>query len=92
MRATFMSQPGGDAIYFQGALLDPIKVLDKMEADLNVPIVASNPAMLWFILSKLGLSYRIAGYGKLLSSLTLDRSLFDTGDFDEKGRENPCAD
>ena len=67
-RTTFMSQPGGDAIYFQGALLDPIKVLDKMEADLNVPIVASNPAMLWFILSKLGLSYRIAGYGKLLSS------------------------
>ena len=67
-RTTFMTQPGADAIYFQGALLDPIKVLDKMEADLNVPIVASNPAMLWFILSKLGLSYRITGYGKLLSS------------------------
>ena len=67
-RTTFMSQPGADAIYFQGALLDPIKVLDKMEADLNVPIVASNPAMLWFVLSKLGLSYPMEGYGKLLSS------------------------
>ena len=67
-RTTFMAQPSADAIYFQGALLDPIKVLEKMEADLNVPIVASNPAMLWFILSKLGLSYRIAGYGKLLGS------------------------
>jgi maleate isomerase len=67
-RATFMTQPAAQAIYFQGALLDPIKVLDKMEADLKVPIVASNPAMLWFILSKLGLSYRMAGYGKLLSS------------------------
>ncbi len=67
-RTTFMTQPGADAIYFQGALLDPIKVLDRMEAELNVPIVASNPAMLWFILSKLGLSYRIAGYGKLLAS------------------------
>jgi hypothetical protein len=67
-RTTFMTQPGADSIYFQGALLDPIKVLDKMEAQLNVPIVASNPAMLWFILSKLGLSYRIAGYGKLLAS------------------------
>ena len=61
-------QSGVNAIYFQGALLDPIKVLDKMETELNVPIVASNPAMLWFILSKLGLSYRIPGYGKLLSS------------------------
>jgi maleate cis-trans isomerase len=67
-RTTFMARPGADAIYFQGALLDPIKVLDKMEAELNVPIVASNPAMLWFILSKLGLSYRLAGYGKLLTS------------------------
>jgi Arylmalonate decarboxylase len=67
-RTTFMARPGADAIYFQGALLDPIKVLDKMEAELNVPIVASNPAMLWFILSKLGLSYRLAGYGKLLAS------------------------
>ena len=67
-KTAFAQQPGVDAIYFQGALLDPIKVLDKMEAELNVPIVASNPAMLWFILSKLGRSYRIAGYGKLLSS------------------------
>jgi maleate isomerase len=67
-RATFMSQSGTDAIYFQGALLDPIKVLDKMEADLKVPIVASNPAMLWFVLSRLGLSYPMAGYGRLLSS------------------------
>jgi maleate cis-trans isomerase len=67
-RTTFIGQPGADAIYFQGALLDPIKVLAKMEAELKVPIVASNPAMLWFILSKLGLSYRISGYGRLLSA------------------------
>ena len=65
---TFGDYPGVDAIYFQGALLDPLKVLDKMEAELKVPIVASNPAMLWFVLSKLGLRYEIAGYGKLLSS------------------------
>ncbi|HEY7319454.1 MAG TPA: hypothetical protein VIE89_17955 [Candidatus Binatia bacterium] len=67
-RTTFIGQPGADSIYFQGALLDPIKVLDKMEADFKVPIVASNPAMLWFILSKLGLKYPIGGYGKLLAS------------------------
>ncbi|HSF59592.1 MAG TPA: hypothetical protein VLD83_16080 [Candidatus Binatia bacterium] len=67
-RAAFAEQSGIDAIYFQGALLDPIKVLEKMEKELHVPIVASNPAMLWFILSKLGLSYKISGYGRLLSS------------------------
>jgi len=56
-----------DAIYFQGALLDPLPVLEKMEAELKLPIVASNPAMLWVILSRLGQRYRITGYGKLLS-------------------------
>jgi len=60
--------PDVDAIYFQGALLDPIPILDKLETELQLPIVASNPAMLWLILSKLGLSYNITGYGKLLAS------------------------
>lgn len=57
-----------DAVYFQGALLDPLPVLEKMESEFQLPIVASNPAMLWLILSKLGLKYRITGYGTLLST------------------------
>jgi hypothetical protein len=60
--------PNVNAIYFQGALLDPIPILEKLERELNLPIIASNPAMLWLILSKLGRRYSIAGYGKLLSS------------------------
>jgi maleate cis-trans isomerase len=60
--------PKVDAIYFQGALLDPLPVLEKMELAFKLPIVASNPAMLWLILSKLGLNYHISGYGKLLSA------------------------
>ncbi len=60
-----------DAVYFQGAVLDPIKVLDKIESELKTTVVASNPAMLWFMLSKLGLSYHIHGYGKLLESWPL---------------------
>jgi maleate cis-trans isomerase len=60
--------PAVDAIYFQGALLDPLPVLEEMEAEFQVPIVASNPAMLWLILSKLRRSYQISGYGKLLAA------------------------
>jgi maleate cis-trans isomerase len=67
-RAALTEFPGVDAIYFQGALLDPLPILEKMESEFNLPIVASNPAMLWLILSKLGRSYHIAGYGKLLAS------------------------
>jgi maleate cis-trans isomerase len=66
-RAALAEFPVMDAIYFQGALLDPIPILANMEAELKLPIVASNPAMLWVILSKLGLRYHIQGHGKLLS-------------------------
>ena len=48
-RAVFESNPNVDAIYFQGALLDRLKILDRLESELNVPIVPSNPAMLWMI-------------------------------------------
>jgi len=55
-----------DAIYFQGAVLDPIKCLERIESELNATVVASNPAMFWYLLSKLGLKYPMAGYGKLM--------------------------
>jgi len=55
-----------DAIYFQGAVLDPIKVLDKIESELKATVIASNPAMFWYVLSKLGLKYPMAGYGRLM--------------------------
>jgi maleate cis-trans isomerase len=67
-RETFAANSNIDAIYFQGALLDPLKVLERLESELQVPIVASNPAMLWVVLSKVGLSYKIPGYGKLLAA------------------------
>ncbi len=56
-----------DAVYFQGAVLDPLAIIDDMERELGVPVIASNPSMLWSILSKLGRSYRIEGGGKLLA-------------------------
>jgi maleate cis-trans isomerase len=55
-----------DAIYFQGAVLDPIKALEKMETSFGITVIASNPAMLWYVLSKLELSFPMSGYGRLL--------------------------
>jgi maleate cis-trans isomerase len=55
-----------DAIYFQGAVLDPIKALDRIEQELKTTVIASNPAMFWYVLSKLGFTYPVAGYGRLL--------------------------
>jgi hypothetical protein len=55
-----------DAIYFQGAVLDPIKCLERIESELKATVIASNPAMLWYVLSKLNFSYPMTGYGRLL--------------------------
>jgi maleate cis-trans isomerase len=56
-----------DAIYFQGAVLDPLKVLDRIEDELRTIAIASNPAMLWDILSQLDRRAPLNGYGKLLA-------------------------
>jgi hypothetical protein len=56
-----------DAVYFQGAVLDPIKVLDGIERDIGMTVIASNPAMLWYVLSRLKLAYPMPDYGRLLS-------------------------
>ena len=55
-----------DAVYFQGAILDPLPVLDDMEKSFGIPIFASNTTMLWAILSKMNLSYSVDGAGMLL--------------------------
>ena len=54
------------AIYFQGGVLDPLAVVERIEREFSTPVVASNPAMLWNILSRLNLKFRVPGAGKLM--------------------------
>ena len=67
VRFLFMQAPAADAIYFQGASLDPIPIIQRLEDELRVPVIASNPAMIWCLLSRLGYNYSIHGFGKLLA-------------------------
>jgi maleate isomerase len=60
--------PDADAIYFQGAPFNPLPIIDRIESELKRPVVASNPAMLWHILSSRGHNFPIQGYGRLLAS------------------------
>ena len=64
--ASFEAAGAVDAVYFQGAVLDPLEIMDRLESEFACPVVASNPAMLWFILSRLGRTYHIDGCGRLL--------------------------
>ena len=55
-----------DAVYFQGAILDPLDIIEQLEGEFGVPVVASNPAMLWYMLTELGQSHHVHGGGRLL--------------------------
>ncbi len=61
-KGALMAASDVEAIYFQGARLNPLGCLERMETDFSVPIVASNPAMLWNLLSVLG-EHRPSGVG-----------------------------
>ena len=63
---TYRSYRSSDAIYFQGATMDPLPIIQRLENELNVPVIASNPAMFWSVLSKLGVKESVKGYGMLL--------------------------
>jgi maleate isomerase len=63
---TFAKTPA-EAIYFQGATMDPLPIIQKIEDALAVPVITSNSAMMWNLLSKLRLKYSVTGYGRLLA-------------------------
>ena len=64
---TYAGHPAADAFYFQGATMNPLPIIQRLEEALNVPVIASNPAMLWHVLSQLGVKDSVNGYGKLLA-------------------------
>jgi len=66
--ATYRNYPAADAIYFQGATMDPLSIIEGLETELSVPVIASNPAMIWNMLSTLGVKASVKNYGRLLST------------------------
>jgi maleate cis-trans isomerase len=65
---TFRKSPSTQAIYFQGATMDPLPIIQRIEDALAVPVITSNTAMIWNLLSKLGLKYSVRGYGRLFKT------------------------
>ena len=68
VKEAFGKSPAAEAIYFQGATMDPVPIIQQLENELGITVVTSNQAMLWHVLSQLGLKYSVPGYGKLLST------------------------
>ena len=75
VRKELASAAGVQAVFFQGARLDPLAVLDTVEREAGIPVVASNPAMFWHVLAQLGQRYRVEDGGRLLREWpALDRT------------------
>lgn len=64
-RGAVAAASGVQALYFQGAVLNPLPVIDDMEREFGLPVIASNPAMLWAVASELGRTFSIADKGRL---------------------------
>ena len=65
-RQAFKEADGIQAVYFQAPLAS-YPVLEQMESDLGVPMITSNLAALWWVLSSVGQRPTISGHGRLLS-------------------------
>ena len=65
-RGAVKGASGAQAVYFQGAVLNPLPVIDDMESEFGLPIVSSNPAMLWAVASRLGGRFSIPDKGRLV--------------------------
>lgn len=68
VKNTWKANPPVQAIYFQGATMDPLPITQRLEDRLGVPVVTSNSAMIWHLLSRLGLACSVKNYGALLET------------------------
>lgn len=55
-----------DAVFISCGALRAIHVIEQLEAELGKPIVTSNQAMMWDVLTLAGIGDSISGYGRLL--------------------------
>lgn len=68
-KEAFMEAPTADAVYIAGGLLRAVDVVEPLEQDLGVPVIASQPASLWSALVRLRIRAPISGFGSLLANL-----------------------
>jgi len=56
----------GDGLLIGSTDLEVMAAIEELEAELEVPVVSVNQAVLWSLLGAVGMSTRVKGYGTLL--------------------------
>lgn len=61
-----VDHPGCEAIFVSCVNLHTIEIIEKLESDLQKPVITSNQATMWNILRLANVNDKIQGYGQLL--------------------------
>lgn len=62
-----VDEPESEAIFISCVNLHTFEIIDKLECDLQKPVITSNQATIWNMLRLAGINDKIEGYGQLLS-------------------------
>lgn len=63
-----VDDPKSEAIFISCVGLHTIEIIEKLENDLQKPVITSNQATMWNMLRMANINDRIQGYGQLLSN------------------------
>ena len=66
-RDAVRAAPGAEALYMAGGRLRVLDVIQELEDDIKIPVIASTPAVVWEMTSHFGATKPLDGFGRLLS-------------------------
>lgn len=61
--------PDADCLFLLGGAIVALDIIEALEQDLGIPVIAAANAQFWEVLKRLGIGPPIRGYGSLLESL-----------------------
>ena len=60
-----VDDPGSDALFISCVDLHTLQIIEKLENDLQKPVITSNQATMWNVLRLAKINDKIEGYGRL---------------------------
>ena len=69
-RGVFEAAPGAEAVYIPCPQWQAQEMVEALEHDISVPVIAGDPADFWAAFKSVGIHDRIEGYGALMRSLS----------------------
>lgn len=63
-----VDEPESEAIFISCIALHAVEIIEKLENDLQKPVITSNQATMWNILRLAGINDKVQGFGRLLSN------------------------